>query len=126
MRQAAVEAYKRGQLHFADLMLARQTYASLKTEDIQIRQEIVNAHLAGLRDQGNPDEGPMTGASSPAPANPAPTSASSPSHPLGSPDSPVTPAVGKDQKDPGITSPAIPLATPAAVMEKGDGEKEAK
>jgi len=50
MRESAVEAYKRGRLAFADLMLARQTYASLKTEDIQIRAEVVNSHLAGLRD----------------------------------------------------------------------------
>ena len=50
MKESAVEAYKRGRLQFSDLMLARQTYASLKTEDIQIRAEIVNAHLAGLQD----------------------------------------------------------------------------
>lgn len=64
MRQAAVEAYKRGQLHFADLMLARQTYASLKTEDIQIRQEIVTAHLAGLRNLEESEKNEKSGSSS--------------------------------------------------------------
>jgi len=49
MMESAVAAYKRGTLQFSDLMLARQTYASLKTEDIQIRAEIVNAHLIGLK-----------------------------------------------------------------------------
>jgi hypothetical protein len=41
-------------------MLARQTYASLKTEDIQIRAEIVNAHLAGLKNIEEADEKPKT------------------------------------------------------------------
>jgi outer membrane protein TolC len=56
MKESAVEAYKRGTLQFSDLMLARQTYASLKTEDIQIRAEIVNAHLTGLKNIAEADE----------------------------------------------------------------------
>lgn len=64
MKQSAVEAYKRGTLHFSDLILARQTYAALKTEDIQIRQEIVNAHLTGLRDIEEPAESPSVDSSS--------------------------------------------------------------
>ncbi len=48
MMEAALEAYKRGQFEFTALMLAHQTYAAVKTEDIQIRAEIVNARLTGL------------------------------------------------------------------------------
>jgi outer membrane protein TolC len=60
MKESALAAYKRGQLAFSDLMLARQTYASLKIEDIQIRAEIVNSHLAGLRDIEGSEENDKT------------------------------------------------------------------
>jgi hypothetical protein len=126
MRQAAVEAYRRGQLHFADLMLARQTYASLKTEDIQIRQEIVNAHLAGLRELGNPDERPMPNTPSPGPANLAPTPAA---HLLGSPDGTENskPATMENlSKDSSGSEPAIPQSTPTLVTGNGVGEAETK
>lgn len=63
MKESAVEAYKRGTLQFSDLMLARQTYASLKTEDIQIRAEIVNSHLAGLMEIENSEENPKADSS---------------------------------------------------------------
>ena len=127
MRQAAVEAYKRGQLHFADLMLARQTYASLKTEDIQIRQEIVNAHLAGLRELGNSDEVSTTNESNLAPASSSPTPTSTPDHLSGSPDSAVAaPVVENDQKVLSGNETSIPLPTPTVGAGNGDGEKEAK
>jgi len=127
MRQAAVAAYKRGQLHFADLMLARQTYASLITEDIQIRAEIVNAHLAGLREFGNLDQIPTTNASSPAPVNPIPTPASPQAHLLGSPDSPAAvPSIENDQKVSSGNETSIPLPTPTVGAGNGDGEKETK
>jgi outer membrane protein TolC len=143
MRQAAVEAYKRGQLHFADLMLARQTYASLKTEDIQIRQEIVTAHLAGLRELGNPGEAPVTGASSPAaqptpaavadkvetPSNVAITPVTTPTHLLGSPDGaglskPTT--MDSQTKASNGSEPAKPQPTPTLVTGNGVGETETK
>jgi outer membrane protein TolC len=70
MLDSALEAYKRGNLQFAVLMLARQTYASLKTEDIQIRSEIVNAHLLCLGDAPTQEEldkqMAVTGSSGPA------------------------------------------------------------
>jgi len=66
MKESALEAYRRGNLQFSDLMLARQTYAGLKTEDIQIRSEIVNAHLLCLGDVPEQDNGnPWADASKP-------------------------------------------------------------
>jgi outer membrane protein, heavy metal efflux system len=64
MMQAAVAAYKKGQFEFTALMLAHQTYAAAKTEEIQIRAEIVNARLAGLVGDEEPEMGGKTDYSS--------------------------------------------------------------
>ncbi|HTC19462.1 MAG TPA: hypothetical protein VK859_01345, partial [bacterium] len=64
MMQAAVAAYKKGQFEFTALMLAHQTYAAAKTEEIQIRAEIVNARLAGLVGDEEPEAGGKTDYSS--------------------------------------------------------------
>jgi outer membrane protein TolC len=64
MMQAAVAAYKKGQFEFTALMLAHQTYAAAKTEEIQIRAEIVNSRLAGLVGDEEPEVGGKTDYSS--------------------------------------------------------------
>ena len=64
MMEAALEAYKRGQFEFTALMLAHQTYAAAKEEDIQIRAEIVNMRLAGLVGDDEPQVGGRTDYSS--------------------------------------------------------------
>lgn len=104
MKEAAVAAYKRGTLHFSDLMLARQTYASLKTEDIQIRAEIVNSHLAGLKDLEETDGAPKTKTSNPS-AVPTVSRQLGANHPTEDPQPPVpgdtatpTPVVGTSQE----------------------------
>lgn len=111
MKESAVESYKRGTLQFSDLMLARQTYASLKTEDIQIRAEIVNAHLTGLRDiVESSEEDSQTNTSNevgkikpPASANQVPESVPTPQPLLGANNRPgdsiPTSAVGTDDGD---------------------------
>ncbi len=116
MKESAVEAYKRGTLQFSDLMLARQTYASLKTEDIQIRAEIVNAHLAGLRDIEESSEGSTTNGSNDAEKNTPPASVDQ-----------VPLSVPSPQPLLGANNPPVDSTpTPAAGTNDGDGSKEAK
>jgi len=114
MKESAVEAYKSGRLQFSDLILARQTYASLKNEDIQIRAEIVNAHLAGLRDIEEAAESPKSEPSnlSAAGTNPSQTRPLGANHPA------------EDPKPPILAEPATP--TPAEGTTNGDSSKETK
>ncbi len=112
MMEAAVAAYKRGQFEFTALMLAHQTYAAAKEEDIQIRAEIVNARLTGLVGDEEPVWGGKTDYSSnlpnidtylssasygtsksalPAPVEETPTAVATPPHFLGTNNPPVAP-----------------------------------
>jgi outer membrane protein TolC len=130
MEQAAVAAYQRGQLHFSDLMLARQTYAGLKTEDIQIRQEIVSAHLAGLVNDEEPEaasdiapssqsaserfpsKDAVESTASPSSNNDKPTALSQPE--VAQATAVTTPGEKEDQNNSGETSGFINLPVPTA------------
>jgi outer membrane protein TolC len=147
MMEAAVSAYRRGQFEFTALMLAHQTYAAAKEEDIQIRAEIVNARLAGLVGDEEPKAGGKTDYSSNLPNNDTYLSVNGakqnmylapventptpiPTHRLGAnnpPENSKSPALGesatptpKAEKSPNAAPAAKPEAMPATPEDQKD------